>query len=230
MDLMILVTARGGSRRLPGKNLRPLAGRSLLAWTAGAVHADLPDVEVVLSTDAEDIAEEGRRLGWTVPFMRPDELASDDASSLDVALHALDCHAAADGRSPQLLLLLQPTSPFRPRGMLRQAFSMMSSPDAPNAVIAVKRLSVGMANIYRAEEGRLMPVSGGTHSNKACYVPSGALYMIRTDALRHHRSFVPPSTGFIPHGGLSTLDIDDFDDWSLAEVVAENFVEPSIPE
>jgi len=226
-DTLVLVPARNGSKRLPGKNLRQLAGRSLLAWTADAVRTDLPGVDVLLSTDGEEIATEGRRLGWVVPFVRPQELASDSASSVDVALHALDWHAQTHGRLPARLLMLQPTSPFRPHGLLREAIGLMDGDDALDAVISVKRVSVGEAHVYREATGRLQPVSPGADAGQACYVPSGALYLIRTDALQRERSFIPPATGLVPHSGLSTLDIDDLDDWSLAETVSARFLELS---
>lgn len=229
-DTLVLVTARNGSKRLPGKNLRQLAGRSLLAWTADTARTELPDVEVLLSTDGAEIATEGRRLGWAVPFVRPQELASDGASSVDVALHALDWYEQTHGRLPARLLMLQPTSPFRPRGLLRAAIGLMDGDDALEAVIAVKRVSVGEAHVYREAAGRLQPISPDAEAGQACYVPSGALYLIRTDALQRERSFIPPATGLVPHGSLSTLDIDDLDDWSLAEAVSARFLELPEPD
>jgi CMP-N,N'-diacetyllegionaminic acid synthase len=210
-DTLVLVTARNGSKRLPGKNLRQLAGRSLLAWTADTARTELPDVEVLL-------------------FVRPQELASDGASSVDVALHALDWYEQTHGRLPARLLMLQPTSPFRPRGLLRAAIGLMDGDDALEAVIAVKRVSVGEAHVYREAAGRLQPISPDAEAGQACYVPSGALYLIRTDALQRERSFIPPATGLVPHGSLSTLDIDDLDDWSLAEAVSARFLELPEPD
>lgn len=109
MRVLGLVPARGGSKGIPGKNVRPLGGRPLLAWTAEAALASRRLSRVVLSTDDEGIAEVGRRCGLDVPFLRPAELARDDTPTLPVVRHALE--ALEDGFDA--VCLLQPTSPFR---------------------------------------------------------------------------------------------------------------------
>ena len=101
LPLLILVPARGGAKRLPGKNLKQLGGKSLIAHTADAIAQSGLEAPVVLSTDDPAIAEEGRRLGIQVPFRRPDELSGDAASTAGVVLHALDWFQAASGAAPQ---------------------------------------------------------------------------------------------------------------------------------
>ena len=107
-----LVPARGGSKGLPGKNARELAGRPLLAYTAEAARASGVIDRLVLSTDAADIAGAGRAAGLEVPFMRPAALAADDTPMLPVIRHAVDA-LAAGGWQPEIVVLLQPTSPLR---------------------------------------------------------------------------------------------------------------------
>ena len=90
MSILAIIPARGGSKRLPGKNLRLLGGRPLIAWSIEAAKG-LPGLsDILLSTDDSAIAEAGRAAGATVPWLRPAALATDDASSVDVCLHALD--------------------------------------------------------------------------------------------------------------------------------------------
>src|SRR6185312_12148312 len=107
-----LVPARGGSKSIPRKNLAPLAGKPLLAWTADAALAARRLTRTVLSTDDVEIAELGRTLGLDVPFLRPAELAADATPMLPVMRHAADWFAARGG-TVEAVVLLQPTSPLR---------------------------------------------------------------------------------------------------------------------
>ncbi|MEO1040298.1 MAG: acylneuraminate cytidylyltransferase family protein [Pseudomonadota bacterium] len=105
------ILARAGSKGLPGKNVRPLAGKPLIAWSVEAALAAPRVTDVIVSTDGEDIAEAGRAAGAEV-MMRPDALANDTALPKDAIRHHLDAMASA-GRVPDIVMLLQPTSPLR---------------------------------------------------------------------------------------------------------------------
>lgn len=130
-----LILARGGSKRLPRKNLLPLAGKPLLAWTVEAALAAGQLHRVILSTDDQEIAAIGRAHGAEVPFLRPAELASDTASGLDVILHAL--RTLADrGQHYDYLVLLQPTSPLRTAADIDAAIDLLLQKQA-DAVISV---------------------------------------------------------------------------------------------
>jgi CMP-N-acetylneuraminic acid synthetase len=213
-SLWIIVPARGGSRRLPGKNLRALAGLSLLGWTLGAMRAAGFAETPVLSTDDAAIAAEGRRLGYDVPFLRPAALAADDAPTVSVVLHALDQVVAGGAREPDLVMLLQPTSPFRPPHLLREGLDALMASAEAETLIAVRPLHVGLDHVYRADGPCL---ARATTDASTGFVPSGALYIARTAALRRHRTFVAPRCLWIAHDGLSALDIDTDEDWALAE-------------
>ena len=106
--ILAVITARGGSKGLPGKNIRPIAGLPLIAWTIRAAHASSLVDRTVLSTDDEKIATVARQHGCEVPFMREARLAADDTSSMDVIIDVLDRIPGFD-----IVLLLQPTSPLR---------------------------------------------------------------------------------------------------------------------
>lgn len=216
MRVLIVVPARGGSVRLPGKNLRPLGGRSLLAWTAAAIADAGLDGEVVLSTDCEAIADEGRRLGWSVPFLRPAELARSETPTFPVVVHALDRMSALRGGDPDAVLLLQPTSPFRAGALLRDAVDMLDARPDADAVLAVTKVKVGGRWLLECgAEGMLHRVAENAPAD--IYIPTGAAYLVRTAALRREETLVPARTLPLPHHGLSVLDIDTFDDFHLAE-------------
>ena len=123
MKILALVTARGGSVRLPGKNIRLLGGKPLIYWSIETAQGIPEIIEILVSTDDESIAEASRETGALVPWLRPRELATNEASSVDVALHALNWYEAertvVDG-----LLLLQPTSPFRSRNTVLNGISL----------------------------------------------------------------------------------------------------------
>jgi CMP-N-acetylneuraminic acid synthetase len=120
-ELLIIVPARGGSKRLPGKNLMPLGGETLLSRVNIAVRELNLAATVMLTTDDTMIAAEGKRLGWLVPFMRPDELATDAATTNDAIVHLLDWRNKNGQMDPELIMVLQPTSPFRRGSALAQA-------------------------------------------------------------------------------------------------------------
>ena len=143
-----LIPARGGSKAIPGKNLAPVAGRSLLAWTIEAALGTRGLTRVVVSTDDERIAAEARRLGVEVPFMRPAELAADETPMLDVVLHACEeipCDA---------VVLLQPTSPLRRASHIDDALELFHASGA-DCVVSVTALP------HRFSPGSLMEVRDG---------------------------------------------------------------------
>ena len=112
MKILALILARGGSKRLPGKNIRCLGGKPLIVWSID-VTKHIPEIcDILVSTDDPAIAAVSKGAGALVPWLRPPELATDTATSVDAALHALDWYEADKGKVDGLLLL-QPTSPFR---------------------------------------------------------------------------------------------------------------------
>ena len=214
-NLLTIVPARGGSKRVPGKNLRPLGGRSLIARAADFARAEDVLDGTILSTDDPAIAEEGRRVGLAVPFLRPAEIADDQASSFSVVLHALDWWRAEHGADPELTVLLQPTSPFRQPGLLREALALMEGDADLMSVVAMKRLHVP-ADFVFTEAG-----SGGLEalgrSGAAAYVPTGALYVTRTAALRAQQAIYARPLAPVLVSDIEAIDIDTEDDFGLAE-------------
>ena len=138
--VLALIPARSGSKGLPNKNIRPLHGKPLLAWPImAATNSRLVD-EVVISTDSPEYAEIGRSYGARAPFLRPPELASDEAASIDVILHALDL-LAADDRHFHYVILLEPTSPLTDADDIDGALERLDQvSDRADAVVGVSQL------------------------------------------------------------------------------------------
>lgn len=138
MNILGLIPARGGSKGIPRKNIVPLAGKPLLAWTCEAALASRALSRVVLSTDNEEIAAVGRACGVEVPFRRPAELARDDTPSVEVALHAIRWLMEREGWQANVLVLLQPTSPLRLTEHIDEAIDLLLRSGADTVVSVVK--------------------------------------------------------------------------------------------
>lgn len=223
MRVLALITARGGSRRLPGKNVRPLGGKPLVRWSID-VAMGIPEIcDILLSTDDATIAEIGRQAGVLVPWLRPSALATDDASSVDVALHAVDWyeseHGTVDG-----LMLLQPTSPFRTRKTLELGLTLFRVKARP--VIAVSPAKLHPSWCFRIVGGILRRMIDGpempTRSQdlEPVYTVNGSFYLTSPAHLRQARSFF--SNEMVPliiEGPEESIDIDTEWDWFVAAAV-----------
>lgn len=230
--LLILVPARAGSKGLPGKNVKPLGGIPLLAWTARAIRASGLAARAVLSTDDPAIAEVGRAEGLEAPFLRPSELATDRARIVDVVEHALDWLDGREGFRPEAVMLLQPTCPFRRAGRLAQALDLLALPGT-EGVIGVGRIDRSPSLLYlESPDGLLTPLAPWEERTMRQDVPpvltpNGTLYLTTRDSLaRHHRLF-PPRLRGLPTDPVEGIDIDTPEDWALAEaVVAAGLARP----
>lgn len=216
--LLILVPARGGSKRLANKNVRPLAGRSLIARTADAIAESGLEAPVFLTTDDDAIAAEGERAGLLVPFRRPPEIAGDNAPTIDAVLHALDWYRDEHGHEPDAVMVLQPTSPLRGGTVLRAAVERLAARPDIDSVVAMTATGLPANRIYFADaqgcgeavsEDRRYPV----------YLPNGALYLARTEKVRAERTLYAGTVLPLVLDPARAIDIDTEEDWRLAEAV-----------
>ena len=224
-EFLIVVPARGGSKRVPGKNLKNLAGLPLLAHTAKAIEAANLRAPVLLSTDDEMIAAEGVRHGWDVPFLRPDDLAGDDAATVDVILHALDWYGRTHGAEPPAVMVLQATSPFRGGACIREAVQLLESRADIDSVIAMTESHISPAQHFLAgEDGTGIPVADDWRC--PVYRPNGALYLTRTVALRQARSLYAGKIAPLVINGIRAIDIDTESDFKLAGAALDGGLPP----
>jgi CMP-N,N'-diacetyllegionaminic acid synthase len=129
-----VITARGGSKGIPGKNLKRLAGRPLLDYTIESSVASGAFERIVLSTDDDEIAAYGRSRGCDVPFIRPAELAQDDTPHLPVMQHVVAWLETHQDYRPDAVAILQPTSPLRRAEDIRRAVALLADSDADSVV------------------------------------------------------------------------------------------------
>ncbi|MFN8390349.1 MAG: acylneuraminate cytidylyltransferase family protein [Bdellovibrionota bacterium] len=219
-DILALIPARSGSKRLPGKNLRSFCGKPLIQWTIDAALSSGVARHVVVSTDDSAIAECARAAGAEVPFLRPPELASDTASSEAVALHAIDA-LASQGVEPKLVLLLQPTSPLRTPEDIRAAVELQRSNSAQAVVSVMKPRSHLNCFRFISGAGTLDSVElqrrGGADDASELVELNGALYLISVELLRKGSTFSPSCA--IPYvmPRERSVDIDFELDFRMAE-------------
>lgn len=223
MTILGLVPARGGSKGLPDKNIKPLAGRSLLDYAAQAARASGVIDRVVLSTDSPRIADEGRRVGLDVPFLRPPELAQDDTPMLPVIEHAV-AELSRSGWTADMIVLLQPTSPLRTPAHIRRAVEELRASDA-DSVVTVVELPRHLSPDYvmRVEDGRLVPFlpEGARVTRRQdarpAFVRDGTIYAFWRRTLERDGSIYGRECRPLLVRAHESLTIDTPDDWADAE-------------
>lgn len=222
MKILALVPARGGSKRLPGKNTRMLGGKPLIEWSIQAAQGIPGVVNILVSTDDEGIADIAHKAGASVPWLRPAALAADEASSVDVALHALDfyesLHEPLDG-----LLLLQPTSPFRSRATLLRGLEVFRT-HAYRSVVGVSPANTHPLWCFQIDGGSMKPFVDRSQTDlraqvlPPAYALNGAFYLISPAELRTSRSFCNKDTmPLVMDAPMEDVDIDTEMDWQWAE-------------
>ena len=223
MRILALITARGGSKRLPGKNIRLLGGKPLIEWSIDVVK-DVPEIcDILVSTDDPAIAAVCKDAGAYVPWLRPAELATDTATSVDVALHALAWYEAEKG-AVDGLLLLQPTSPFRTQATIKHGIELFSK-NSYQPVIGVSPTHVHPTWTLKLEGDYLVPFMQDGFERRSqdleqAYVVNGSFYLISSDHLRLSKSFIGRETiPLLIESKNEALDIDTEWDYRLAEMI-----------
>lgn len=218
-EVLAVITARGGSKGLPRKNVRTIGGRPLLAWTVlAALEARCID-RVLVSTDDYEIAEAARKAGAEVPFMRPAYLATDTASSVDVMLHALN---SVPGY--KRAVMLQPTSPFRTGVDLDKGFALWCTAPSAGGCVSVCEASESPWLMYGTDKSgkldRLLPVPTGGLSRQnlpKALILNGAFYFIDVPRFLSERRFVFDDTLGFEMPVKRSLDIDTLAEFNNAK-------------
>jgi CMP-N-acetylneuraminic acid synthetase len=221
--VLAIVPARGGSKGVPGKNVRTLVGKTLLDYTAAAArHSGVID-RIVLSTDSAEVADAGKRAGLEVPFMRPAALAQDDTPMLPVVRHAVDA-LSADGWTTDVIVLLQPTSPLRRPSHVRDAVTMLYQTKA-DSVVSVVELPRHLSPDYvmRIDQGVLRPfLADGAHVTRRqdarpAYSRDGTVYACWLATLERWGNIYGDRCQPLILDEADSLSIDSPADWAEAE-------------
>jgi CMP-N,N'-diacetyllegionaminic acid synthase len=207
--VLAVVMARGGSKGLPGKNLLPLAGRPVVAWSVAAARGSRLVDRTVLSTDDSAIAAAGREAGAEVPFLRPPGLATDAASIHDGVIHALD----QVGPGFDYVVMLQAASPMRMSVDIDRAIETCVAAAAP-ACLSVSPIEKVYWTFTLDSAGRLKPLLGAEWQTRRrqdlpqAYAPNGAVYVARIEWYRQNRIFLAPDTVAYVMPPERSFDID----------------------
>ncbi|MDR2937215.1 MAG: pseudaminic acid cytidylyltransferase [Rikenellaceae bacterium] len=222
MKCLAIIPARGGSKRIPGKNIRPFLGRPIIAYSIeAAVVSDL-FAEVMVSTDNGAVAAVARECGATVPFLRSAASADDFAPLATVMDEVLRAYETAGEKFDAFCCLL-PTAPLIGTQELQQAYAMLAENDDADAVVPVVAFSYPIQRALRIDaDGRVAmrnPEHTFTRSQdlEPSYHDTGTFYWMRTAAFNRHHTLFPPATLGLPLAENRVQDIDVESDWQLAE-------------
>ncbi len=231
--VLAVIPARGGSKGVPRKNIRDLCGKPVIAWTIETALAAGDDLHrVIVSTDDPEIAVTAKAFGAEAPFMRPAELATDEAPGLPVIQHAVKFVEEEEGASVDWVLILQPTAPFRNAGDITEALRLAREGGCDSVISVSPVLAEHPILMKKIENDRLLPYcieeKEGTRRqdyDPPAYIRNGAIYLTRRDVLMEDdsirgeviRPYVMPEE--------RSYDIDSERDFRLVELVMRERLE-----
>lgn len=232
MKVLGIIPARGGSKGVPGKNIKHLAGKPLIAYSIDAAKDSIL-TKVIVSTDDEQIRTVAMDFGANVPYLRPNSLASDTSKSLDVSRHALLTMEKLDNIQYDAIMLLQPTSPFRTTEEINQAIELLlANPDADSVISVVDVQGHHPARMKYLEEGILVdPPFCEAYENqnrqelRPVYIRNGAIYLTKRNTLLNNSYKGSKCLGLVMSRPRSS-NIDTLFDFKLAEwLLRENLLD-----
>ncbi|MGD2022171.1 MAG: acylneuraminate cytidylyltransferase family protein [Desulfobacterales bacterium] len=227
-----LIPARAGSKRVPDKNIRPLAGHPVMAYTIVAAIDSGIFTDIIVSTDSEQYAEIARHYGAEVPFMRPVEMAGDlspDIEWIEYTLKRLE----EDGRSYDCFSILRPTSPFRQPNTIQRAWKDFLAEDGVDSLRAVERCRQHPGKMWVIRNKRMMPLlplsppEQPWHSSQyqalpEVYVQNASLEIAWTRVVLQERTIAGNVLMPFLTEGYEGFDVNDPYDWNLAEHLLKN--------
>lgn len=226
MNLLVIIPARGGSKGIPGKNIKPLGGKPLICYAIDVARAIVDDAHICVSTDDDQIIQIVEQYGLSVPFVRPAELATDTAGSYGVLLHALNFYESK-GEHFDAVVLLQVTSPFRTDNHVREALNLYNKD--LDMVVSVKETDSNPYYLCFEEntEGMLHISKGdGCYTRRQdcppVYEYNGAIYIINPESMK-----AMPLNKFKKRVKYvmdreHSMDLDTMMDWMIAEYMITN--------
>lgn len=221
--MLAIIPARGGSKGIPGKNIRLLHEKPLIAYTIEAAKNARCISDVYVTTDSLEIAEVSRKYGAQVPFLRPASLASDNASAVDVYLHAVDFINKNSINIIQKFIVLLPTAPLRNAKDIDTAYNLFVEKKA-TTLISVKEAETPLSwyvNVDRGGYLKNITLDDNTNMlnrqvNHKYFVPNGAIYILDFETLKRERSYYTDNTVAYVMPRERSIDIDDPLDFEIA--------------
>lgn len=229
MKSFVVIPARGGSKGIPGKNIKFLAGKPLIRYTIDSALEIYKKEEIIVSTDDTDIKKVVENGGVKVPFLRPGHLATDTAGTYDVLLHAVDFYERLNGPM-DALILLQPTSPFRTSKHIKEAADFFNSTENVDMVVSVRQSKANpYYNLFEENQyGYLEPSKKSDFVRRQDCPPvweyNGAIYVINVASLRKSPLNEFKNIKKYEMSYNDSLDLDTPLDWLVAELMFQKKV------
>lgn len=224
---LVVIPARGGSKGIPGKNIKPLGGKPLIYYTLEAAREVFPEEQILVSTDSEEIKSCVEKTGLKVPFLRPAELAGDTVGTYEVLMHAL-AFTERNGVEPDVLVLLQPTTPFRTATHIREALELFD--EETEMVVSVKETKANPYYVLREEnpQGWLVKSKEGAFVRRQdcpkVYEVNGGIYIMRVNSLKKMPPGMFAKVRKYVMDEISSHDIDTLLDWEVGELIKSQLV------
>jgi N-acylneuraminate cytidylyltransferase len=227
-EVLAIIPARGGSKSIPCKNIKPFCGFPLIAWSIAAAKQSKQVTRVIVSTDDKEIAVTARKFGAETPFLRPARLAQDDTRDLPVFVHALEWLNKHEGYKPDVVVQLRPTSPIRPRRLVDKAVETLLSLPKADSVRGVVPASQNPYKMWRVEgkrspmrnlldiDGIEEPYNEPRQALPAVYWQTGHIDAIRRSTIERG-SMSGEKVYPLIIDECFAVDIDTVQDWELAE-------------
>jgi len=218
-----IIPARGGSKRVPGKNSKLLVDKPLLAWTIETVLKSQYAGQVIVSTDDQRIAQIAREYGAQTPFIREYSLADDNATTADVVIDCVERYEAAMGVSVETITLLQPTSPFRTTQTIAAAVEKFIEGNGETVVsLAPNPVPLEWMSTLDSNDMVREASFGEGRSDSSLYYYTGLIYVLSRRTLRDYNDlYTEQVRGLVTNCQVECIDIDTPEDWALAEIVAQ---------
>ena len=227
MNTLFIIPARGGSKGLPGKNIKPLNDVPLIFYSIDVAREFTNDSNICISTDdtkIKNLVEKGRNL--KVPFVRPSELASDSAGTYEVLIHALDFYEMQMKKNYDAIVLLQPTSPFRTKKDVENALHLFNPSQHDMVVSVVETKANPYFSLFEENDSGFLEQSKKSNYTRRqdcpkVYEYNGAVYVINVNSLKKMKinEFVRIQKSLMDKE--NSLDIDTPFDWEIAEYFAK---------
>lgn len=227
MEVLAIIPARGGSKKVPGKNIRPLSGKPMIAYSVEEALRSRYITRTIVTTDDDAIAAAGRAAGAEIPFKRPAELGGDHVTDLPVFQHALQWLADEENYRPEIVVHLRPTAPLRTAEHIDRGIAMLLESDA-DAVRSVTAVTQHPYKMWRFDGTRILPFM--PHLTMAdeqfnqprqllppAFIQNGSVDVVRARVIMERGSMTGEVVLGMEMDGLDSVNVDHEEDFLLAE-------------
>ena len=233
MEILAIIPARGGSKGIPRKNIKPIAGKPLIAWIIQAAKGSKYITRIIVSTDDNEIASVSKEYGAEAPFIRPKEISGDLSTDVEFLTHALKALKEKEGYEPDIVLRLPPTSPLCTRAHIDEGIKTLLDDNSLDAVRPICEAPKHPYKLWKiGEDGKhlepFLPKSFTGHDEPhnlprqlfpKVYIHTGAMDVMRLDTILKHKSTSGKRLGFFFMKHEDSVNIDSQLDFEIAEML-----------